>query len=258
MGRPPDVVIGAVRHHGGVPHDPTPDVTALIVAGRDREAARRGAGLEPPAPGTAHHTPLAITSLGGPMDALTQFAQLGPALGGVIGTIGPDDLDAPTLATQLTVRGVLEHMIAGGTMFAAAYRGVAPTAPDLRDPIAGIQRTLGDLGAAVSAPGALERTIESPFGTMDGESFARYVVLDGLVHGWDLATALGREFDPPPAVVAAAMEFAERTIDAWRDGTTFAAAAPADPDASPLERLVAYTGRRVQGRVAPAVTGTSE
>ena len=45
---------------------------------------------------------------------------------------------------------------------------------------------------AIRSPGALDRTVAAPFGDTPGEAFARFVVLDGLVHGWDLATATGQ------------------------------------------------------------------
>lgn len=215
------------------------DVMRLLTLGRDREAAQRGATL------AGNRTP--HDHDGGAMDPLAQFEQLGPALGGVIAGLRPSHLDEPTPCDGFTVRGVLEHMIGGATMFAAAYRGEAPSEPDLSDPIASIQAALGELVASISAPGALDRTIQAPFGEVDGESFARFVVLDGLVHGWDLATATGQPYEPPTELVAAATEFAEQTLDPLRDGQTFKAAVEPAADAAPIERLAAYTGRTIRG-----------
>lgn len=180
------------------------------------------------------------------MDPLTQFDRLGPVLGGVIAGVRPDQLDEPTPCAAFSVRGVLDHMIGGATAFAAAYRGDSepPTPPDSGDPVADAQQALGDLGAAIAAPGALDRTIQAPFGEVDGESFARFVVLDGIVHGWDLATATGQTYDPPEEVVAAATTFARGALDDLRDGTTFAEPVDPAPGASPIERLAAFTGRR--------------
>jgi uncharacterized protein (TIGR03086 family) len=213
----------------GVADDDTlDDVMQLIVAGRDREAARRGAG-EPD---------------GGTMDPLTQLDQLTGPLGGVIAGLTPDDLDRPTPCTQFTVRGVLEHMIGGATMFTAAYKGEEPVEPDLSQPLVGIGDALAKLFAAVGAPGALDQTVPAPFGEVPGETFARFIVLDGLVHGWDLATATGQAYDPPAALVDDVDAFAHQALDALRDGQTFAAAVEPDADATPIERLAAYTGRR--------------
>lgn len=213
------------------------DVMRLLTAGRDREAAERGIALSRAA--TSHNDD------GGRMDPLAQFEQLGPVLGGVIAGLRPDQLDEPTPCDEFSVRGVLEHMIGGATMFAAAYRGEAPAEPDFANPITGVQSALSDLADAITAPGALGRTIQAPFGESDGENFARFVVLDGLVHGWDLATATGQSYDPPRDLVVAATAFAKQALDPLRDGQTFKSAVEPAAEATPIDRLAAYTGRRI-------------
>jgi len=179
------------------------------------------------------------------MDPITQLEQLGPRLGGVVAGISPEQLDNPTPCADFTVRGVLEHMISGATAFAAAYRGQAPTDPDLSDPLGSFGDVLGDLVAAITAPGALDQQVQAPFGEVPGETFARFIVLDGIVHGWDMATATGQAYDPPEELVKAVDAFAHQAIDPLRDGgQTFADAVEPSADASPIERLANYTGRR--------------
>ena len=97
--------------------------------------------------------------------------------------------------------------------------------------------------AAITAPGALDRTIQAPFGAVPGGDFCRFVVLDGLVHGWDLAKATDQPYEPPDELVEAATAFARQTLDPLRDGDTFAAAVQPAPGASPIERLANLTGR---------------
>ncbi len=177
------------------------------------------------------------------MDPITQLEQLGPHLGGVVAGIDPGQLDGPTPGGDLTVRGVLEHMIGGATAFAAAYRGEVPTDPDLSDPLGDFHAALGDLVAAISAPGALDQTVEAPFGPQPGETFARFIALDGLVHGWDLATATGQPYDPPAELVAAVDGFARQAVDPLRDGQTFKDPVEPEADASPIDRVAAFTGR---------------
>jgi uncharacterized protein (TIGR03086 family) len=210
--------------------DRTEAVTRLIEAGLDRAAAREG---------TFHRT-------GGPMDPLTQLGQVGPLLAGVAGNIGPDDLDRPTPCAEYTVRGVLEHMIGGATAFAAAYRQEPAPTPDLSDVMAGFGPALENLFSAVTAPGALDKTIAAPMGDVPGDTFARFIVLDGLIHGWDLATATGQPYNPPDELVAEVEAFARQAVDPLRDGQTFADAVEPAADATPIERLAAYTGRRPQ------------
>jgi uncharacterized protein (TIGR03086 family) len=202
-------------------------VVELIELGRDREAAelaqRQGAN----------------------MDVLSQLDQLGPLLDDVVGGISADQLDNSTACAEYDVRGVLEHMIGGATVFTAAFRGAEPGEPPLADPLASFAPTIGGLFDSMRAPGALDQTIQAPFGAVPGAGFAQYVVLDGLVHGWDLATATGQSYDPPAELVAAAQACAEGMLDPMRDGTTFAQATEPPAGASPIERLAAYTGRKV-------------
>jgi uncharacterized protein (TIGR03086 family) len=229
MGRVADAEHTARADHRAVARD---DVIKLIAAGRDREAAEHGAAVH-------------LATDGGSMDPLQQFGALAPTLGTVVAGLTPEQLDTPTLATDFTVRGVLEHMIGGATVFAAAFRGEDAADPELGDPLASLGEALGDLVAAVSTPGALDRTIAAPFGDVPGETFARFVVLDGLVHGWDLATATGQPYEPPVELVAAVQAFADEALDPLRDGDTFAAAAEPPSGATPIEQLVATTGRRI-------------
>ncbi len=179
------------------------------------------------------------------MDVLIQLNELGPLLGGVVGGISSDQLDNKTPCDEFTVRGVLEHMIGGATMFAAAFRGEAPGEPDMSDVLAGFGPALGELAGSIQAPGALDRTVAAPFGDVPGETFARFVVLDGLVHGWDLAMATGQTYLPSDDLVSSVSEFATDAVAPLRDGVTFGAEVEAPASATPIERLAALTGRQI-------------
>jgi uncharacterized protein (TIGR03086 family) len=213
---------------------PRDTVTTLIENGRDHEAAVLGAARQ-------HNGGRDRT-----MHPLEQLGELGPLLGGVVGNISHYQLDLPTPCTDFTVNGVLAHMVGGATQFAAAYRGAAPADPPSGDLLAAFGPTLGELADAINAHGALERTVDTPFGAMPGEMFARVVVLDGLVHGWDLATATGQRYEPSAQLVGAADDFAHQIVDGAR-GELFGEAVEPAADASPIERLVAYTGRHPLG-----------
>lgn len=183
------------------------------------------------------------------MGPLEQLDQLEPLLGQVASGITPDDLDAPTPCANYDVRGVLGHMIGGATLFASGFRGEAP--PELPgdlaegpDVVARAGAALGDLMSAIRSPGALNRTVTAPFGVVPGDVFARFVVLDGLVHGWDLSMATNQSYEPPIELVEAVNSFAREAITPeMRDGDTFAVAVTPPQGASPMEQLAAFTGR---------------
>jgi len=184
------------------------------------------------------------------MGPLDQLDLLEPLLVGVASGITPDALHAPTPCANFDVHGILGHMIGGATMFAADFRGEPPPpAPDVADGpevVAQVGAALGELMGAIRSPGALDRTVTAPFGEVPGDVFARFVVLDGLVHGWDLAVATKQAYEPPTELVAAVDAFARQAIaDEMRDGDTFAAAVEPSDGATPIERLAAFTGRRV-------------
>jgi uncharacterized protein (TIGR03086 family) len=214
-------------------------VAELIELGRDREAAELAVAVTCPVDDPRSRT----QGQGGRMEVLDQLDQLGPLLAAVVGRIRANQLDNPTPCADFTVRGVLEHMIGGATTFAAAFRGVAPGQPDTTDVLATFGPTLTKLVEAMHSPGALERTIQAPFGMVPGATLARFVVLDGLVHGWDLATATGQPYAPPDALVAESEAFARQAVEPLRDGDTFAPAVEPLPAATPIQRLAAFTGR---------------
>jgi uncharacterized protein (TIGR03086 family) len=181
------------------------------------------------------------------MDPRTQLDDILPRLNALVAPLSDEQLEAPTSCDNFAVRNVLEHMIGGATQFAAAFRGEAPAAPTGETSLVdAFPRAMAELRASVDSPGALERTIAAPFGDVPGEVFARFVAMDGLVHGWDIATATGQPYDPPADVVAAVDGFTRQALTPnLRDGDTFAAEVEPPADASPIVRLVAFTGRKV-------------
>jgi uncharacterized protein (TIGR03086 family) len=178
------------------------------------------------------------------MDVLSQLDEVGALLGGVVGNLSRDDLEKRTPCSAYDVRGVLDHMVGGATMFAAAFRGEEPGTPP-EDVLEGFGPALSDLVGAIREPGALDRTVQAPFGEVPGKTFAQFVALDGLVHGWDMATATGQAYQPSDELVADVQAFAEQTLAPLRDGSTFAQPAEPPASATPMERLAAFTGRQV-------------
>lgn len=183
------------------------------------------------------------------MEGNEQLAVIIPMLKQVGAAITLEQLDGPSPCASFSVSDVLEHMTGLASGFAPAFRGEAPPSADGVD-----GRGLGErfqvsmdaLLGAVQSAGALERTIETPSGPMPGAVFARLVAFDGLIHGWDLATSTSQAWNPPNNVVAEVDAFARQAITpAMRDGDTFADEKPVAPNASALDRLVAFSGRTV-------------
>ncbi len=187
------------------------------------------------------------------MEGNEQLAVIIPMLKKVGAGIGADQFDGPTPCASFTVAGVLEHMTGLASAYAPAFRGEPPPSHGTEAPVNNddlsnrFQVAMDALGGAVQTPGALERTIDTPFGPMPGSTFARVVAFDGLIHGWDLATSTQQQWDPADDMVAEIETFARQAISPeMRDGDTFAQATEPPVDATPLLRLVAFSGRTIQ------------
>ena len=183
------------------------------------------------------------------MQPTDQLAHIVAELNRLVGEIEADDLNHSTPCDKFTVHDVLDHMMVLGGTFAYWFRG--EEAPELkappvygRVPAAEFRTAMSDLLDAVRSPGAMERVIGTPMGEMPGETFARFVAFDGLIHGWDLATATGLGYDVPSDVVEAVDEFARAALtDEMRDGDTFKDPTAERPGANGVERLAAFSGR---------------
>lgn len=190
------------------------------------------------------------------MEPTEQLAVILPTIIDIVDRIEADQLGDPTPCANFDVQGVLDHMIGLGSTFVPAFLGVtavegadagdASSTPRGQVPAAEFREVMTRLLASVHAPGAMDRMIDAPFGTVPGSVFARFVAFDGLIHGWDLAVSTGQAYDLPDDVVADVSGFARQALSAdMRDGDTFAAETSAPDGATALVELVAFSGRTV-------------
>jgi uncharacterized protein (TIGR03086 family) len=172
----------------------------------------------------------------------------------LIANTAAEQLDNPTPCGKWTARDLINHMVGGGMMFGAALKGEAvemdfdAPMPDLLgdDAAAAWDNAVKAFSEGVDSPGALERDVTLPFATVPGSVVLEIAKFDLLVHAWDLAQATNQKFDPPADVVEPAIGAAQMIIaPEARDGDTFAAEVAAPADATPIQRLAAFTGRAV-------------
>jgi uncharacterized protein (TIGR03086 family) len=174
------------------------------------------------------------------------------ALHDLIGGVQTDQWSIATPCANWSVRDLVNHLVGGGTMLAAGFRGEAIEVgdsgiPDMLgdDATAAWDKVVADFEAAVSAPGVMDHEVVLPFRTLPAQVALDIATFDLLVHAWDLAQATGQSFEPPDDVVAAGRQIAETIVVGLRDGDTFADAAEAPHGASPIEQLAAYCGRSI-------------
>jgi uncharacterized protein (TIGR03086 family) len=153
---------------------------------------------------------------------------------------GARDLEAATPCPDWCVRDLLNHMLDTQRYFAGAARGEnaalpAPSPPSLLtgDPTADFARATAEVMDAYAPDGVVEKT-----GPALGIAFS-----DQLLHGWDLARATKQDATMPDGLAAAAYDSIHGLFtDEQRKGVFGPEIAVGD-DATPQQRLLAYTGR---------------
>lgn len=187
------------------------------------------------------------------MDPIAQLDHILPKVSDLVDGIETRQLDDPTPCDEFRVADVLDHMIVLGGSFAEMFRGRTPTeaptpVPHAEVPAASFRAAMDDLLEGARSEGAMARILPTPLGEMDGETFARVVAFDGLMHGWDLAVASGQPYPVDPVVIAEVDGFARQALsDEMRDDLFAWPTAP-PADASALEVLAAFSGRTLEDR----------
>jgi uncharacterized protein (TIGR03086 family) len=179
---------------------------------------------------------------------------LGPAadrMTSLLAAVSDDWLERPTPCPDARLGDLVDHVGALTRGFTAVARKQVdgterPTAPDAANlELAWRNRIASDLSTLVSAwrdPAAWEGMTSAAGVPLPG-NVAGLVVLDELVvHGWDIAVAIGAPYAPPAEEIDAAMSFVT-SFDAPRDGGLFGPIVPVPDDAPPLDRLLGLTGR---------------
>ncbi|MFE3289937.1 TIGR03086 family metal-binding protein [Rhodococcus sp. NPDC059234] len=165
------------------------------------------------------------------------------------------DLARPTPCAEWDLRALLDHMTVQHNGFAAAARGLGGdpavwrTGGERPDPIADYLDSADAVLAAFAESGVSERDFLLPeihsSATFPGAVAIGFHLVDYVVHGWDVARALGLAFDPGSEVTAAALHIAERVPSGPARLVSGSAFAPVLPAAggSALDRTLRLLGR---------------
>ena len=170
----------------------------------------------------------------------------------VVTSVADEQLGLPTPCADSNVGDLIDHLGVFAVRFVAAARKETggPTSPPppqsganlgagWRDRIARDLLTLAD---AWSDPQAWVGTTHAGGLEMPAEVVGLVALDELVIHGWDLAVATAQAYAPTIEEVEAAMSFVA-SFDAPRDGRLFGPIVPAADDATPFDRLLAFTGR---------------
>ena len=166
--------------------------------------------------------------------------------------VSSSQLSDATPCAEWNVGQLINHIVGAQHFFASSVKGepVEGEAPDFS---AGDYLASFDSGAqmcldAFKEPGAMDKMITLPFGTMPGSAFVGLAATDTFTHGWDLAKATGQNTDLAPELAKELLEGSRANISpAFRNeaGSPFGFEKPAASGSSKADELAAFLGRSI-------------
>jgi uncharacterized protein (TIGR03086 family) len=190
-----------------------------------------------------------------PDGVLDAFTRVQDTVGTLVRATAPDQFDLPTPCTDWAVRDLLDHLVWENIIWGGLAQGTPPTGGHTEDHlgdnhIAAFETAAARARDAFRQPGLLDRS----FGPAPGRRVVEQLLIELLVHGWDLATALGLERDLEPDIAYAALPVVREIYgDLPRTaGGSLASAQPAPEHGPALDRVAAFLGRRIPDQPAPA------
>lgn len=182
--------------------------------------------------------------------------------------VTPEHLARPTPCAEWTVGELLEHMTAQHRGFAASARGHGDDlalwqprrpGPHTRDDYLASAK---DVLAAFESPELLDRPFALPeFGTsVPGHLAVGMHLVDYVVHGWDLARALGIDYALDGELAEPTLRIAARVPDGpqrSQPDSPFGPALPSGAEDPALHRLLRMLGRSPNWPDIPATTAGS-
>ena len=178
------------------------------------------------------------------MDELEATAGALAVLEDVVTRIGADDMDRQTPCRQYDVSSLTVHLCRSIDLLGAAAAALLPDA----DPATPVREPL--IPAARAALQAWQRRgvegdIEFGPQPFPARVAVAILALEYLVHAWDYASALDIGIDVPDDLAQSVLDGALKAITPeGRKRAGFDDPVDVRDDAGPMERLIAFTGRR--------------
>lgn len=200
-------------------------------------------------------------------DPRALFGRAVALAGSVISSVSPDQLDAPTPCTEYDVRTLLGHLTTVLHRVTALGRGQDPFAlPEVQVADDGWVEAwfdvVEDARSAWSDDDTLTRVMRLPWAELPGSGMLAMYTCEVTLHTWDLATATGQQPAWDERVVGVAYEALRRALpgpgrtaileavvaemppEHREGGLPFAEPVHVATDATLIDRLVAWSGRR--------------
>jgi uncharacterized protein (TIGR03086 family) len=173
------------------------------------------------------------------------------SFGARVQAIRDDQWDSGTPCQEWDVRTLVNHLVSENRWMPPLLAG--GTIAELGDLFEG--DLLGDDGkaawedsateavAAVHGDGAMDRTVHLSFGDFPGQEYTMQVFADLLVHGWDLARAIGADERLDPDLVEACASWFTAMESGYRAAGAIGPRVDLPADADSQTRLLSMFGR---------------
>jgi len=185
------------------------------------------------------------------LDLPTAHARAVAHTGRTVAAIAPDQLDDPTPCEGWDVRTLLNHVVSGNWWVRPLVEGktiaeVGDTYDGdvLGDDYAAAYDASGaDAVAAFSAEGAMDAPCAVSYGPVPGSIYCGHRIIDVLVHGWDLAKAVGADTDLPDDLVEVCIDIVTPQAEMLAGSGMFGHLVEPPPHADRQTLLLAMLGR---------------
>lgn len=171
-------------------------------------------------------------------------------VGAVMRELRDTDMTKPTPCTEWNVHELVNHMVNEIAWIAPLLEGktIAEVGKRLDGdllqgkPWAAWQEYAAEAGRAVMAT-APDAVAHLSYADKPAEAYVNEVAADLIIHGWDLAQALGKTYEIDAATTEAVRQATADIMPIARKGGYVGEALAADESASPQQKLLADYGR---------------
>lgn len=169
----------------------------------------------------------------------------------LVQAIGDDHWSRPTPCSEWDVRQLVRHLVYEDLWAPPLFQGQTIESVGDRfegdilgaDPKAAWGQAHKGAVTAVEEDGAMERTVHLSWGDEKGEEYTIQLLLDHLVHGWDLARGIGADDRMDPEIVEPVYAVWKDREEMVRGAGVFGDQQPIPEDADTQTKLLALFGR---------------
>jgi uncharacterized protein (TIGR03086 family) len=173
------------------------------------------------------------------------------SFGARVQAIKDDRWDAATPCPEWDVRALVNHIVGENRWMPPLLEGKTIAEVGDRfdgdllgdDPKAAWNDSAAEAVAAVRADGAMDRTVHLSFGDFPGRDYTMQLFADLMIHGWDLARAIGADERLDPELVEACAAWFTPLEEVYRSAGAVGPRPETPPDAGAQTRLLAAFGR---------------